>query len=320
MVRVAGVALLGGTGFIGRRVARRLVEGGAAVSTIQRGRTASTAAVPGAQSITADRSDPAALRAALAEARPVVLVDMIAYTAADADRLLDALPGPLERLVVISSGDVYWTYGGFLGHPSSDPPTAPLDESAAVRTARYPYRAQAAGPDDRWYDYEKLDVEERLRAGSPVPVTVLRLPMVYGPGDPQRRVAGALERLESSRGTLRLNPVEAAWRATRGYVDDVADAIALATLHARAVGATYNVGEAEALSEREWIAAVAGAAGWRGEVIADPGTPPSLPAHWEFPLVTSTGRIREQLGYEERVGRAEGVRRSVEGRGGPVSP
>ena len=305
------VAVLGGTGFIGHRLARRLAEIGARVTTIQRGTTAATDSTPGVATMVADRADASALRAALAMAAPAVLVDMIAYTAADAERLLAALPSSLERLVLISSGDVYWTYGAFLGHETEKPASAPLDESAPVRRARHPYRTQAPGPDDLRYSYDKLDVEDLLRARSPAPVTVLRLPMVYGPGDPQRRVAGVVERLRSASGTLRLNADEATWRTTRGYVEDVAFAVALAAIDQRAAGATYNLGESDALTEREWILAVANSAGWEGEVVADPESAPSLPAHWEFSLATSTHRIRDELGYQEPVGRIEGLRRSV---------
>ncbi len=144
-----------------------------------------------------------------------------------------------------------------------------------------------------------------------MPVTVLRLPMVYGPEDPQRRVAGYVARLEASGGTLRLNPAEASWRCTRGYVEDVAAAVALAALDRRAAGATYNLGEADALTEGTWLEAVAEAAGWRGEVVVDSDAAPTLPARWEFPLVTDTSRIREELGFREPVGRAQGLRRSV---------
>ena len=305
------VAVLGGTGFIGHRLARRLTETGARVTTIQRGTTAATDSTPGVATMVADRVDASALRAALAIAAPAVLVDMIAYTAVDAERLLTALPASLERLVLISSGDVYWTYGAFLGLETGEPASAPLDESAPVRRGRHPYRAQATGPDDLRYSYDKLEVEDLLRARSPAPVTVLRLPMVYGPGDPQRRVAGVVERLRSAGGTLRLNSGEAAWRTTRGYVEDVASAVALVAIDRRAGGATYNLGEPDALTEREWILAVASSAGWQGEVVADPETAPSLPAHWEFQLVTSTRRIRDELGYREPVGRIEGLRRSV---------
>jgi nucleoside-diphosphate-sugar epimerase len=303
------VALLGGTGFIGRHVARRLLDSAADLITIQRGRTGGS--LPGVRGLAADRGDAEALHAALAEAAPAVLIDMIAYTARDAERLLAALPESVERLIVISSGDVYWTYGAFLGIESADPPVAPLDENAPLRRGRYPYRAQASGPDDLFYHYEKIEVERIMRAGAGLPVTVLRLPMVYGPNDPQRRIAGYVDRLRAGSGRLRLNSAEAAWRCTRGYVEDVAAAIALAALDDRAGGATYNLGESDALSERLWFEAVAEAAGWNGEIIVDAETPPSLPARWEFPLETDTRRIREQLGSREPIGRSAGLRRSV---------
>jgi nucleoside-diphosphate-sugar epimerase len=301
--------VLGGTGFISREVVGRLLKAGAKVSTIQRGRTGVTA--PGARSVAADRADVAALRAALAEAAPAVLVDMIAYTAEDAERLVQSLPASLERLVVISSGDVYWSYGAFLGQERSKVTSHPVDESAPLRSTRYPYRAMASGPEDMRHGYEKMEVEEIARGRAGVPVTVLRLAMVYGPGDPQGRVAGSLARLRSAGGTLRVNASECGWRCTRGYVEDVAAGISLAALDGRATGATYNLGESDALSEREWLETVAEAAGVACDVIPDDDVAPSLPADWTIPLVADTRRIRSELGYREPVGRSEGLRRSL---------
>jgi nucleoside-diphosphate-sugar epimerase len=261
--------------------------------------------------LTADRRDPSSLHAALATAAPNVLIDMTAYDADDMVGLLRALPTSLERLVVISSGDVYWTYAGFLGLTSAAPPTAALDESAPLRQQLYPYRARAKDADDLLYRYDKIMVERAAQDGAGAAVTILRLPMVYGPGDPHQRVATHLKHFRAAAPTFRLNTHEGAWRCTRGYVEDVAWAIQLAALDDRAVGEVFNLGEADALTQLEWVQAIAGAAEWQGTVLADPNEPATLPANWQMPLIADSGRIRRTLGFHERVGREQGLRRTV---------
>jgi nucleoside-diphosphate-sugar epimerase len=301
------VAVLGGSGFIGHHVTRWLVEAGASVTVIHRGRT--PVRVRSARVSTADRHDQADLSRALAAAAPKILVDMTAYSDRDMELVLAAAPASLERLVVISSGDVYWTYGAFLGQDQGRAPSRPPDETAPLREKLYPYRAQARSMADPLYSYEKILVERTAFARAKAPVTVLRLPMVYGPGDPHGRVGGYLARMQGT-GELRINAAEAAWRCTRGYVEDVAWAIRLAALDRSASKEILNLGEDPALTEIEWAERIAALAGWAGRVVADPSVPPSLPARWEVPLAVSTGRIREVLRFREPVGREEGLRRT----------
>jgi nucleoside-diphosphate-sugar epimerase len=308
------VAVLGATGFIGEHVTRWLAEAGHEVFAVHRGQTPGR--VPGVQSLLGDRRDTALLRSALAEAAPSVLVDLIAYSAADVTSLLEALPPSVDRLVVVSSGDVYWTYDAFRGRIPPREVSSPLSEGAPLREHLYPYRSQANGPDDLRYAYEKILVEQLAQTRSPAPVTILRLPMVYGPDDRQQRVARYVRQLTAAASCIRLNEREAHWRCTRGYVEDVAWAIALGATDERADGQVFNVGEAEALIELEWVKAIGEAAGWAGRVVTDSTEPPSLTAEWSVPLVTETRRIRELLGYTEPVGRAEGLRRTVEAAGG----
>ena len=98
--------------------------------------------------------------------------------------------------------------------------------------------------------------------GSPAPVTVLRLPMVYGPGDPQRRVAGVVERpprrraaRSDGRGRLGAPRARGGRRLSCEHWEGWT---------ARG-GDTYNLGEPDAGGEREWILAVASSAPRRGK-------------------------------------------------------
>jgi nucleoside-diphosphate-sugar epimerase len=302
------VLVFGSTGFIGSQVVQLLVAGGHVVGALHRGR----AAVPlGAHSIVADRTAPATVAAVLAGFAPETVIDMVAYTEKDARLLLAALPRGVARLVVISSGDVYATYGAFLGLEAPPPQRGPTPETGALRAHRFPYRAQAPSSTDFRYSYDKILVEQHFRSHAPVPVTLLRLPMVYGPGDAQERVQAEVRRLRRTSGPLRLHPEEAGWRCTRAYVTDVAAAIVLAAAHPDATGQTYNLGEPDALTQLEWLQVVAETSGWSGSLTVDQETPVSSPARWTVPLVVSTERIRRALGYAEPIGRREGLRRTL---------
>jgi nucleoside-diphosphate-sugar epimerase len=98
-------------------------------------------------------------------------------------------------------------------------------------------------------------------------------------------------------------------------VEDVAGAIALAVTDERAAGRIYNVGERAALSMTEWVQAIGRSAGWSGEVVVVPQA--SLPPHLAESmntrqhLVVDTHRIREELGYAERVPREEALARTI---------
>jgi nucleoside-diphosphate-sugar epimerase len=78
----------------------------------------------------------------------------------------------------------------------------------------------------------------------------------------------------------------------------------------------YNVGEPETLTELEWVQAIGLAAGWDGQIALLP--PSRVPAaldpgiNTDQPLVTDTSRIRQELGYAERVPREEALRRTID--------
>src|SRR4029077_4678792 len=131
-------------------------------------------------------------------------------------------------------------------------------EDAPLREHLFPFRGIVEGRDD----YDKILVERVVLGDNTLSGTVLRLPFVYGPRDNQHRLAYYLKRMDDHRPAIALEAAFAGWRATRGYVDNVAEAIALAVTDVRAAGRTYNVGDQDVLSEREWVEAIGHAAGW----------------------------------------------------------
>jgi nucleoside-diphosphate-sugar epimerase len=308
------VLILGGTGFIGAHVARLLGEAGNDVWVFHRGQT--RAELPAAvRSLHGDRRRLRDFAAELVRLAPDVVIDVTPYTQREAQQVVDVFRGTAKRMVALSSGDVYRNYDGLRRVWAGPPDPCPLAEDAPLREHLYPYRAEAAGPDDWLFDYEKLLVERVVLGESELPGTVLRLPMVYGPGDHHHRLASYLWLMKDRRGTIQLTEGQSGWRWTRGYVENVAAAIALAAVDDRAVGSVYNVGEADAQSEAEWVAAVGRAAGWGGEVVTV--TSGVLPTSsepdfdWRFDLATDTRRIREHLGFVEPVSREEALRRAV---------
>ena len=191
-------------------------------------------------------------------------------TEEDSRSLLSAFRGVAGRLVVISSGDVYRAYGVFAGLEPGPADPVPLREESPLRRSLFIARASASGPDDPLYDYEKILVEQAVLGDPSLPATVLRLPMVYGPGDYQHRLFPYLCRMDAGRRLILLDEGLARWKCPRGYVGDVAAAIALAATDARAAGRVYNVAEPAAFTETEWVSRVAGAVGWSGKVVAEP--------------------------------------------------
>ena len=110
--------------------------------------------------------------------------------------------------------------------------------------------------------------------------------------------------------SISLSAEVAAWRSTRGYVENVAAAIVAASLDDRACGRTYNVGEEDPLSEADWARAIARAAGWQGEIRTVESSGEGG-FDWNQQVVVSTRRLREELAFEEPISRAEGLRRTV---------
>jgi nucleoside-diphosphate-sugar epimerase len=308
------VLAIGATGFIGPPIVRLLIGQGHEVALLHRGET--SAKLPGdVQHFLGDRD---ALTDVLPEVErfgPEVVLDVVLYTERQARELVETFRGLTRRVIALSSADVYRNYDGARGKPTAPPDPTPLSEDAPLRERRFPYRGY--GLPQPWADdYDKIPVEQTILNAPDLPGTVLRLPAVYGPGDNQHRLRPYLRRMDDGRPAILLAEGQAGWRGTRGYVENVAAAVALAVTDDRAAGRVYNVGEEPTPTEREWVGQIAAAAGWSGEIVMVPAR--HLPDHlrppfdFRYDLATDTGRIREELGYSEPVERQEALDRTVE--------
>ena len=213
--------------------------------------------MPEVQHLHCERAALTAHRDVLEAFGPDAVIDCRALTRTDAELALAALP-EVKRWIVISSIDVYRAFGALNSDQETDP--VPLDEDSAVRPERYPYRGQMPGMDD----YDKLDVEDVYL---PRGATVLRLPMVYGEHDYQRREEFILRRVRAGRSRIPFG--SGSWLACRVYVRDVGRAVRIA-LAKPVAGEVMNVCEDRTYSMRMWSQAILDAAGSRAELVRVP--------------------------------------------------
>jgi nucleoside-diphosphate-sugar epimerase len=251
------VLVLGGTQFIGRRIAADMVARGDDVTLVHRGE-AEPREPDGCTHLHADRADFGRLAGQVRTLRPDAVLDTRALTKADTDAVLPHLPD--AHLVVLSSIDVYRAYELLLADEGGEP--VPLTEDSPVRENRYPFRGRGA----RYDDYDKLDVEPAYlgRGG-----TALRLAMIYGEHDRQRREEFILRRVRAGRTRIPVGP--GTFLGTRCYVGDVATAV-LAALDnpSTAAGQVFNVGDPATDTVRDYARRILAAAGHEAELVTVP--------------------------------------------------
>ncbi|MEO0490475.1 MAG: NAD-dependent epimerase/dehydratase family protein [Cyanobacteria bacterium J06659_2] len=308
------ILVIGGTNFIGPYVIRQLSEQGHQITVFHRGQT--QADLPASvQHLYGDRAQLHHHRDAFYKLAPEVVLDMIAYTQAEAEAVVELFKGHARRTVVISSQDVYRARDIVWQVETGVPDPVPLTEDSPLRSQLYPYRDLPEVRGSMPADYEKILVEQTYQSEPDLPTTVLRLPMVYGPGDYRRRPQAYLKRMADHRPAIVLETSLANWHGSYGYIDNVADAIALAVIDQRAAGRVYNIAEPDSLSEADLIRAIGEQVGWTGKVVGVPAS--QMPESWEMKVnaaqhwTTDSTRIRQELGFAEKISRTEALRRTI---------
>lgn len=315
------ILVIGGSGFIGSWVVKQLAAEAHKVAVVHRGSKALAGLPADVREIKSSRVELRECREVFKEFQPDVVLDCILSSRWQAEDLMTLLRDITPRIVALSSQDVYRA-AGLLHHTEAGPlQPIPITEASELRTASglYPkesldqLRSVFAWLDQ---DYDKIPVEKVILGDARVRGTILRLPMVYGPGDPLHRMSSYVKRMDDGRPNILLPDDMARWRGPRGYVENVAAAIALAVTAQQAAGKIFNVAEPEAYDEQTWVQRIGRAAGWSGHVVAMPAE--QMPTHLKVNYrsdqhwVVSSDRIRTELGFVEPVPFEVGLTRTIE--------
>ena len=239
------VVVIGATGHIGSYLVPRLVRGGHDVIAISRGTRGPYHASPQWDSVTRVTADREAEDAAgtfgarIAALRPDVLIDLVCFTAASAQQLVDALRP--SRPLLLHCGTI-WVHGPALRVPVTE------DEP---RTAYGEYGTGKA-------EIEAL-LHHETRAGG-VPAVVLHPGHISGPGWPVITPAGNLDpsvwtHLATSQPVAL--PDHGLGVLHHVHADDVAQAFQRALHRPAAIGDSFHVVAEQAMTLRGLATGVA---------------------------------------------------------------
>jgi len=303
------IAVIGGTGHVGTYLVPRLVRGGHEVVALSRGERQPYHPAPewGAVArlaVDRDAEDAAGtFGGRIAALGADVVIDMICFTPESARQLVDALRP--ARPLLLHCGTI-WVHGPAARVPiGEDEPRTPFGEYGIGKAA-----------------IEALLWRETIAGG--VPSVVLHPGHISGPGWPVITPAGNLDpdvwRRLATGAPLAL-PDLGLGVLHHVHADDVAQAFERALTRPEAIGASFHVVAAQAMTLR---GLAAGVAGWFGrEAVLDlvdwpeferragAGHAAATRAHVERSIAASIDRARAVLGYAPRSTSLDALREAL---------
>jgi nucleoside-diphosphate-sugar epimerase len=244
------VVVVGGTGNISTGVVRALLQYGHEVTVYNRGLRPSRLP-PGVRQLPGDRADRAAFEQTMQAESFHVAIDMICYTAEDAESDLRAFRD-VGQLIHTST---VCTFGGPL-------PKVPADETTPLRPIT------AYGSNKKAAD----EVFLAAHARGELPVTIFKPAHTWGPGMIVIRQLGFdhgwLDRIRRGKPILITGDGENLWSFC--HSDDIGIAYAAAVGRARCLGETYIATSPRYTTWREYHERVAAGLGYRVTLVEAP--------------------------------------------------
>lgn len=269
---MAVVLVTGGTGFIGSHIVRRLLKMGHQAIVMSRDPARATV-VPGASVRPGNVADPASLRAAMA----------------GVDAVISAVQFPNHPVENPRKGFTYMAVDG-------EGTVRQVEAAKAAGVTRFVYISGAGtreGQAAPWF-LAKLKAEGAVQS-SGIPFTIFRPSWVYGPED------RSLNKFATFARYLPIIPVIGSGKGNVQpvFVDDLAEAVALAVDSEKAQGRTYDVGGPQELTMDEILLTMLRVMGKRKPLIHHPAwfmkaaavpmtllpTPPLSPTAVDFILM-----------------------------------
>ena len=130
------ILLISGNGFIGRFAVSALTQKGHALAVFHRGTTAAPA---GVEEIRGNRNQLGGSAQELKRFVPDVVIDFVISSGAQAEELMNIFRGATQRVVMLSSIDVYRAVGISDGTESGPLQEVPLTEESELRRCLHPY-------------------------------------------------------------------------------------------------------------------------------------------------------------------------------------
>ena len=218
------ILVIGGTGFVGPHVLRCLAGRGHEIVAFHRGQTEADLP-PEVVHLHGDREGIADHRPELRDSRAEVVLDTRPMTEGQARSVVEAvaeLPAGWSRSAAEMSIVPMESCAdrSRCGRGRADRGGRGIATAALALSWRVSPRKEDPM---RWLDdYEKILVERVVMESRDLPGTVLRLPMVYGPGDDAHRLFPYVKRIDDGRDVILIEDARARWRWARGYVEDIA--------------------------------------------------------------------------------------------------
>lgn len=243
--------VIGGTGFIGRRLVANLIDENVEVTIATRGKTPNVFGGR-VKTKTVNRFDEKTLKSLISEDEYYDLVfDQVGYGPDDMAASISALSGSMGHYIYTSSVAVYKDAGTGIREEDFDP---------------LHYRMKEGGINNLGYSEGKRSAEAYLFRHSKVPAAAARFPIVLGPDDVTGRVQFHIERILTNRGIVIPEPCG---KMNFVSVEDAGRFLAWLGLNLKE--GQYNAASPEAIDASELVHMMAGALDKHARII--PKTP-----------------------------------------------